>query len=56
MSVERISERIKASCKDDPEMEELLLELFQFELEGRGWYKDKYRDIIKKHAKEIGRK
>ena len=33
-------------------MKSLLLDLFNFELEERGWWKETYRKIIKKHVEE----
>lgn len=52
MGIEKITEKIKSSCDENNSMEKMLLELFQFQLEDRGWWKDCYKDIIRKYSKE----
>lgn len=52
MGVENISEKINKKCVDDPNIKAMLRELFQVQLEGRGWWKIPYREIIEKYAKE----
>lgn len=52
MSLKKISDSINKACKDDNNMKMLLLDLFNFELEERGWWKETYKTIIKKHVKE----
>lgn len=50
MSVNKIGKAIKDSCKDDKKMQNLLMELLEFNLTGRSWYKDEYYRIIRKYA------
>lgn len=55
MSTNRIGKAIKESCKDDKRMERMLLELLEFNIRsggGRTWYKEEYRRIVEKYAKE----
>ncbi len=52
MGIEKISEKINEKCVDDQNMKKMLRELFQFQLEDKGWWKDRYREIIHKYAKE----
>ena len=52
MGVEKISEKIDERCNNDPNMKSMLRELFQFQLEDRGWWKEPYREIIEKYAKK----
>ncbi len=52
MGVEKISEQINKKCEKDQNMKKMLNELFQFQLEGSGWWKEPYREIIRKFAKE----
>lgn len=54
MGIKKISDSINKMCKDDKNMKGLLLDLFNFELEERGWWKETYREIITKHAGEDG--
>lgn len=54
MGIKKISDSINKMCKDDKNMKGLLLDLFNFELEERGWWKETYREIITKHAEEDG--
>ena len=41
-------------CEDDKNMKNLLLDLFNFELEERGHWKETYRKTITEHAKKDG--
>lgn len=54
MSLKKISDSINRMCEGDKNMKNLLLDLFNFELEERGWWKETYRKIITKHAGEDG--
>ena len=40
MSVTKIGKAIKDNCKDDKVMQNMLIELLDFNLTGRSWYKD----------------
>ncbi|MBQ4067735.1 MAG: hypothetical protein IJC76_00640 [Lachnospiraceae bacterium] len=53
MSTSRIGKAIKESCADDKEMQGLLMDLLDFNLTGRQWYKEEYTKIIEKYAKEM---
>lgn len=52
MGIEKITEQIKSSCGADENMKNMLLELFTFQLEDKGWWKDSYKEIIHRYAKE----
>ncbi len=52
MSVNKIGKAIKESCQDDKNMQGLLLELLEFNMTGRAWYKDEYTKIIEKYAEQ----
>lgn len=52
MGLEKIAGVIKSSCKNDESLRKMLLELFQFQLEDRGRWKETYKDIIRKYSKE----
>lgn len=53
MSTSRIGKAIKESCEDDKIMQGLLMELLDFNLTGRQWYKEEYTNIIEKYAKKV---
>ena len=53
MSTSRIGRAIKESCTGDKVMQGLLMDLLEFNLTGRQWYKDEYTKIIEKYAKEM---
>lgn len=42
MGVSKIGRAIKENCEDDLVMQHLLLNLLEFNLTGRQWYKDEY--------------
>jgi len=52
MSVGKIGKAIKDSCQDDKVMQGLLLELLDYNMTGRAWYKDEYTKIIEKYAEK----
>lgn len=52
MGIEKISEKINEKCNNDLIMKAMLRELFEFQLEDKGWWKETYREIIEKYAKE----
>ena len=52
MSVGKIGKAIKESCQDDKNMQGLLLELLDFNMTGRAWYKDEYYKLIEKYAEK----
>lgn len=54
MGLKKISDSINKTCENDRNMKNLLLDLFNFELEERGWWKETYRKIITKHAGKDG--
>ena len=47
-----IAKAIKERCKDDNNMQQLLMDLLEFNLTGRSWYKEEYKDIIKKYSEQ----
>ena len=53
MSTSKIAKTIKISCNGDKIMEGLLMDLLDFNLTRRQWYKDEYTRIIEKYAKEM---
>lgn len=53
MSTSRIGRAIKENCAGDKVMQGLLMDLLEFNLTGRQWYKDEYTKIIEKYAKEM---
>lgn len=53
MSTSRIGKAIKESCVDDKVMQGLLMDLLDFNLTGRQWYKDEYTKIIEKYSEEM---
>lgn len=48
----KIGRAIKENCEDDLVMQHLLLDLLEFNLTGRQWYKDEYTRLIQKYAEE----
>lgn len=52
MSANKIGKAIKDSCKNDKIMQGLLLELLEYNMTGRSWYKDEYSKIIEKYAEK----
>jgi hypothetical protein len=52
MGVSKIGRAIKENCEDDLVMQHLLLDLLEFNLTGRQWYKDEYTRLIQKYAEE----
>ncbi len=52
MSEGKIGKAIKDNCKDDKVMQGLLLELLDFNMTGRSWYKDEYTKLIQKYAEK----
>lgn len=50
MSLGKIGKAIKENCQDDLIMQGLLLELLDYNMTGRAWYKDEYTKIIEKYA------
>lgn len=54
MSATKIGKAIKENCKDDKVMQNMLIELLDFNLTGRSWYKEEYARIIEKYAASEG--
>lgn len=52
MSTIKIGKAIRDNCKGDKVMQGLLMDLLNFNLTGRQWYKDEYVKIIEKYANE----
>lgn len=52
MGASKIGRAIKENCEDDLVMQHLLLDLLEFNLTGRQWYKDEYTRLIQKYAEE----
>ena len=52
MGVSKIGRAIKENCEDDLVMQHLLLDLLEFNLTGRQWYKDEYTRLIQNYAEE----
>ena len=52
MGANKIGKAIKDNCKDDKVMQGLLLELLEYNMTGRAWYKEEYTKIIEKYAKK----
>lgn len=52
MSTSRIAKAIKESCKEDKIMQGLLMDLLDYNLSGRQWYKEEYIKKIEKYVKE----
>ncbi len=50
MATGKIARAIKDSCKNDDVMKEMLLELLDFNMTGRSWYKEEYKAIVEKYA------
>lgn len=53
MGANKIGKAIKESCDGDKVMQGLLMELLEFNLTGRQWYKDEYTRLIEKYAKQM---
>lgn len=53
MGASKIGKAIKENCESDKVMQNLLLDLLEFNLTGRQWYKDEYTRLIEKYAKEL---
>jgi hypothetical protein len=56
MSANKIGKAIKESCKDDKIMQDLLMELLDYNLAGRQWYKDEYLSRIEQYAAKMEEK
>ena len=52
MGANKIGKAIKENCQDDKIMQGLLLELLDFNMTGRAWYKDEYTKLIEKYAEK----
>lgn len=52
MELTDIKNKIENASKGEKEVAEMLKEIFGFEREFPGWYKEKYKEIIEKFAKE----
>ena len=50
MGVSKIGRAIKENCEDDLVMQHLLLNLLDFNLTGRQWYKYQHTRLIQKYA------
>lgn len=52
---QKIIREINRKCESDKQMKKLLLDLLELEIEGRGRWKDPYKEAILKHCnyKEI---
>lgn len=55
MELNRIKNKIEEVSGDDILVAEMLKEIFGFERQIPGWYKEKYKEIIEKYAKEESR-
>lgn len=53
MGIENIAKTIRESCQDDHNLEELLIRLLNYNFEGKGRYKDDYKDIIAEYAEKM---
>lgn len=53
MSASKIGRTIKESCEGDKVMQGLLMDLLEFNLTGRQWYKEEYIRLIEKYAAEM---
>lgn len=53
MGASKIGKAIKESCEGDKVMQGLLMDLLEFNLTGRQWYKDEYTKLIEKYAEEV---
>lgn len=56
MGANQIGKAIKENCKDDKIMQGLLLDLLDYNMTGRAWYKDEYKEYIEKYANEEAKK
>ena len=52
MGANKIGKAIKENCQNDKIMQGLLLELLEFNMTGRAWYKDEYTKLIEKYAEK----
>jgi len=52
MGANKIGKAIKENCQDDKIMQDLLLELLEYNMTGKAWYKDEYTKIIEKYAQK----
>ncbi len=52
MGANQIGKAIKENCKDDKNMQGLLLELLDYNMTGRAWYKEEYSKLIEKYAEK----
>ncbi len=53
MGAGKIGKAIKENCENDKIMQSLLLELLEFNLTGRQWYKEEYTRLIEKYAAKM---
>lgn len=53
MGVSKIGKAIKESCDGDKIMQGLLLDLLDFNLTGKQWYKDEYKKLIEEYAAKM---
>lgn len=52
MASNKIGKAIKQCCKEDPKMESFLLDLLDFQMSGKSWWKEDYKKIMEKYVEE----
>ncbi|MDO4486949.1 MAG: hypothetical protein Q4C46_10225 [Bacillota bacterium] len=52
MASNKIGKAIKQGCKGDKKMEGFLLDLLDFHMSGKSWWKEDYKKLMKKYVEE----
>ena len=50
MRANKIAKAIKSECEEDKNMKNFLMDLLEFTMTGKQWYKEEYKKQIKKYV------